>query len=130
MTQSPLPQPYFDNKGQFDRIKAYLIAGETLAAVLDCKGAGTGFVGLTDRRLIFYDQGTLTKHKAMISIPYHQVIAVASADEGVLFKTGEIQVITAAGRFSFEFRGSDKAHQAYSYIMRQILTQAHPQLPG
>lgn len=39
-------------------------------------------------------------------------------------------VFRAAGRFSFEFRGSDKAHAAYRYIMGQILSQAHPQLPG
>ncbi len=123
-------QPYFDNKGQLDRIAAYLIPGEALAAVLDCKGAGTGFVGLTDRRLIFYDQGVVMKHKAMISIPYNQVIGVSCADEGVIFKTSEITLITAAGRFQFEFRGADKARQAYSYIMRQILTQAHPQLAG
>ncbi len=130
MTQPKPAQPFFDNKGQLDRIVAYLIPGETLAAVLDCKGAGTGFVGLTDRRLIFYDQGVLTKHKSMVSIPYNQIIGVSSTDEGVVFKTGEITLITAAGRFSFEFRGADKAHQAYSYIMRQILSQAHPQLAG
>jgi len=126
-----MPAPYFDNKSQFERVSAYLIPGEALFAVFDCKGSGTGFVGLTDRRLIFYDQGVfMNKRKAMISIPYNQIIGVASADEGVLFKSGEVELITAAGRFSFEFRGSDKAHQAYHYIMTQILTQASPQLAG
>jgi hypothetical protein len=38
--------------------------------------------------------------------------------------------ITAAGKYEFEFRGADKAHNAYSYIMGQILSQAHPQLAG
>ncbi len=130
MTHPPAPQPYYDNKGQLDRIVPYLIQGETLAAVLDCKGAGTGFVGLTDRRLIFFDQGVLIKHKSMVSIPYNQIIGVAGVDEGMIFKTGEIHVITAAGRFNFEFRGADKAHKAYHYIMSQILTQTHPQLAG
>ena len=44
--------------------------------------------------------------------------------------TIEITLLTAAGRFTFQFRGSDKAHMAYRYIMKQILNQAHPQLPG
>ena len=123
-------QPYYDNKGQLDRIAAYCIPGETIFAVYDCKGKGTGFVGITDRRVIFYDQGMFTNKKTMISIPYNQVIGIASADEGMIFKTSEITLITAAGKFDFEFRGGDKAHQAYSFIMSQILGQAHPQLPG
>lgn len=123
-------QVIFDNKSQLERIRAYLISGEKLYAVLDLKGSGTGFVGLTDRRLIFYDQGVLFKKKSMVSIPYNQIIGVASADEGMIFTTSEVSLITAAGKFTFEFRGSDKAHNAYVYIMTQILAQAHPQLAG
>ncbi len=122
--------PIFDNKGQLERIKAYLIPGENLYAVFDCKGGGTGFVGITDQRVIFYDQGFLIKKKSMVSIPYNQVVGVLSVDEGIVFQTSEIALITGAGKFSFEFRGGDKAHKAYAYIMSQILTQAHPQLPG
>lgn len=121
---------YFDNQKQHDRVVAYLIAGENLFAVYDCKGSGTGFVGITDRRVIFYDQGMFSKKKSMISIPYHQIVGIASVDEGTLFKTSEVTLITAAGKFDFEFRGGDKAHAAYAYIMGQVLGQAHPQLPG
>lgn len=121
---------YFDNQKQHDRIVAYLLEGEKLFAVYDCRGAGTGFVGITDRRVIFYDQGFFVKKKTMISIPYNQVIGIASGDEGLIFQTSEIVLITAAGRFSFEFRGSDKADAAYRYIMGLILTPVHPQLPG
>ena len=123
-------KPVFDKKDQFDRINAYVIKGETLKAVYDCKGAGTGFVGITDQRVIFYDQGVFLKKKTMVSIPYHQIVGVASADEGIVFKTSEITLITSAGRFEFEFRGADKAHWAYQYIMNQILNQEHPQLRG
>lgn len=123
-------QPVFDKQDQLARIQAYVIQGETLHAVYDLKGGGTGFVGVTDQRIIFYDQGILTKKKAMVSIPFHQIIAVASADEGVVFKTSEISLITAAGRFDFEFRGADKAHWVYHFVMHQILNQAHPQLRG
>lgn len=113
----------YDNESQYRRIVAYLIPDEKLYAVYDCKGAGTGFVGVTDRRIIFYDQGIALKKRAMISIPYSRVIGVASADEGIIFQTSEITLITAAGRFSFEFRGADKAHWMYRFIIHQILSQ-------
>ncbi len=122
--------PIYNVENQLKRIQAYLIPGENLYSVFDCKGGGTGFVGITDRCVIFYDQGVFIKKKSMISIPYNQVIGVASIDEGVIFQTSEITLITAAGKFSFEFRGGDKAHKAYAYIMTQLMTQAHPQLPG
>ena len=125
-----MSQVIFDNKGQLGRIEKYLIPGEKLYAVFDCKGGGTGFVGITDRRVIFYDQGVLFKKKNMVSIPYNQVIGVASADEGMIFQKSEINLITAAGKFSFIFRGGDKAHKAYTYILSQILGQATPQLAG
>lgn len=131
MHQSP-QQPIravYDNEGQYRRIAAYIIPGETLHAVYDCKGTGTGFVGITDQRIILYDQGLFLKKKSMVSIPYHQIVAVASADEGVIFQTSELVLITAAGRFTFEFRGAEKAHWAYRFIMHQIMNQPHPQLP-
>lgn len=124
------PKIQFDRQDQLQRVQAYVIPGETLVAVFDCKGTGTGFVGFTDQRLIFYDQSFLANKKSMVSIPYNNIVAVASADEGMIFTTSEITLLTAAGRFTFQFRGSDKAHMAYRYIMKQILNQAHPQLPG
>jgi hypothetical protein len=72
-----MAQPIFDKKDQLERIVKYLIPGEDLYAVFDCKGGGTGFVGITDRRVIFYDQGILFKKKNIVSIPYNQVIGVA-----------------------------------------------------
>lgn len=119
----------YDNENQLRRIQAYLLPGETLAGVFDCKGGGTGFVGFTDQRVIFYDQSFLGNKKSMISIPYNNVVGVASADEGMIFATSEITLLTSAGKFTFQFRGADKAHMAYRYVMKQILSQAHPQLP-
>ncbi len=120
----------YDNEGQYKRIAAYIIPDETLFAVYDCKGGGTGFVGITDQRIIFYDQGLLFKKKSMVSIPFNQLIGVASADEGVIFQTSQITLITAAGNFSFEFRGADKAHWVYRFILKQILNRAQPQARG
>jgi len=129
-TTQATPKVQFDRQDQLQRIQAYVIPGETLIAVFDCKGTGTGFVGFTDQRLIFYDQAFLTKKKSMVSVPYNNIVGVASTDEGMIFTTSEITLLTAAGNYTFQFRGSDKAHMAYRYIMKQVLSQAHPQLPG
>ena len=129
-TTQAAPKILFDRQDQLQRVQAYVIPGETLVAVFDCKGAGTGFVGFTDQRLIFYDQAFLTKKKSMVSIPYNNIVGVASTDEGMILTTSEITLLTAAGNYTFQFRGADKAHMAYRYVMKQILSQAHPQLPG
>jgi hypothetical protein len=80
--------PVYDNETQYRQIVAYLLPGETLYAVYDCKGIGTGFVGITDRRLIFYDQGIIAKKRMMVSLPYQNILGVAVADEGMIFQSG------------------------------------------
>lgn len=124
MTDQNPPPVKYDIENQYQRITPYILAGETLEAVFDCKGGGTGFVGITDQRVIFYDQGRLVKKKSMVSIPYGRIIAVSVADEGKIFKSGELMIITAAGNFSFEFRGTDKGRWTYEYITTQILKRA------
>ena len=123
-------RPASDKADQVKRVQEYVITGEQLIAVYDCKGAGTGFVGITDQRIIFYDQAAFRKKKSMISIPYNRIVGISSTDEGTIFKTSEIVLMTAAGNFTFEFRGADKAHWTYRYITNQILNQANPQLQG
>ncbi len=126
-----MAEPIFDQESQFNQIKQLLIEGETLSAVYDCKGAGTGFVGVTDQRVIFLDQQLLSKKRSLISIPYNRVIGMSSAEGGgMVFKTSEITLLTAAGNFSFEFRGADKAEWIYRYVMHQILNETSPQLRG
>lgn len=122
----------YDVKNQYDRIVPLIFSEETLFAVYDCKGGGTGFVGITDQRIIFYDQGILTKKKAIVSIPYNQVVGVAFSDEGSILwgQASELTLITSAGKFTFEFKGTDRIQSAYKYIMGQLLSQAHPQMPG
>jgi hypothetical protein len=118
--------PVYDNETQYRQIVAYLLPGETLYAVYDCKGIGTGFVGITDRRLIFYDQGIIAKKRMMVSLPYQNILGVAVADEGMIFQSGEIIILTAFGRFAFEFRGPDRADWIYRFLLGQILAQRSP----
>lgn len=114
-------QPYTDNKKQLERIQKHILKNEILYAVLDLKGVGTGFIGVTDKRVIFYDQGFLTKKKSVVSIPIDKITAISSADEGLLIPTNELTLITPAGNFTFEFLGADKSHYAYQLILTVML---------
>ena len=119
MTQEPI----FDKQDQLEKIQATLIEGEQLRAVFDMKGGGTGFLGITDKRLIFYDKAFMRKSKAMVTVPYSRIIAIASKDPGGLFGSlsSELTIRTSGEAYEFEFRGGEKAHQAYNLIVPQIL---------
>src|SRR3712207_3742883 len=103
-------QVEYDKKDQVESIQPWLLNGERLYAVFDLKGAGTGFVGITDRRLIFYDKDFGRKRKALTSVPYSKVTSVSSIDEGGLSRsTSELVVHAGSKEYEFEFRGGDKA---------------------
>ncbi len=124
MTQAQ--QPVVDKKEQLEKIEAYAIPGETILAVFDLKGAGTGFLGLTDRRLIFYDKGFLQRYKAMVTIPYSKITVLASQDEegiltrGRLFGSSKLAISAGHDQYEFEFRGAEKAHLAYQVIAQHL----------
>lgn len=111
----------FDNANQLQRIQGGLIPGETLYAVYDMKGAGTGFVGITDRRLIIQDEGRIRKGRSLITLPYSRITMLASKDEGgMLRRTSELTVYAGSQEFEFEFRSGDKAERAYTYIVQHL----------
>ena len=120
--------PEHDRKDQLKRIQAHLIPCEILYAVYDCKGGGTGFVGITDRRLIFYDQSFIRKKKAIVSAPYSKIATLASEDTGgILIGSSRLIITTTGGQiFEFGFRSNEKAHKAYTTIMTQILQSEVP----
>lgn len=116
-----------DKKDQLEKIEDYCLSRETIKAVFDLKGAGTGFIGITDKRVIFYDKAFMHKKKAMVTVPYNRIHAVSSEDDsGRLIKRGffasSILTLHAGDdSFEFEFRGGDKAHRAYTLIMEYLL---------
>jgi Bacterial PH domain len=114
---------YFDKKEQLDQIRPWLLETEKLYCVLDCKGAGTGFVAVADKRVLFYDRATFRKKKTLMSVPFSKITSVASVDEGrgLFGATSELIVKTGSEEFEFEFRGGDKARQAYKLIMFHVL---------
>jgi hypothetical protein len=113
----------FDQKSQYDQIIPWLIGGERLYAVYDLKGGGTGFIAITNKRLMFYDKAFLGKRKALTSVPFNKITAVSSVDEGrgLFGATSELVVKTGSEAFEFEFRGGDKAQRAYAFIMYEML---------
>ena len=113
----------YDKKDQYDQIVPWMLAGEKLHVVFDCKGGGTGFVAITNKRLMFYDKAFLGKRKALTSIPYNKVTSVSSVDEGrgLFGATSELVLKTGTEAFEFEFRGGDKAQRAYQLIMTELL---------
>ena len=117
-----------DKKDQLEKIESVCLPDEVIRAVFDLKGAGTGFLGITDKRIIYYDKAFLTKKKALVSIPHNRIACVASEDhKGLLIRSGffvtDNLTITPVGMEpkTFEFRGGDKAHQAHDILMEYLL---------
>lgn len=111
----------FDNAKQLERIQNGLIGGETLYAVYDMKGGGSGFVGITDRRLIIQDEGKVRRKRSLVSIPYSRITMLSSKDEGgFMRKTSELTVVAGHQEFELDFRSGDKAERAYAYIIQHI----------
>jgi hypothetical protein len=112
----------YDQKGQLEAVEPWILEGERLYAVYDLKGGGTGFVAITNKRLLFYDKAFMRKKKALTSIPFSKITAVSSVDEGGLFRsTSELAVEVGSREYEFEFRGGDKAQRAYHRIMFELL---------
>jgi len=119
-----------DKKDQLEKIEGVCLPNEMIRAVFDMKGGGTGFIGLTDRRIIYYDKAFLKKKKAMVSIPYRCIACVASEDNsGFFIKSGffvsdtlTIEPIGLEPR-TFVFRGGEKAHRAHNIIMEYLLEE-------
>ena len=119
---------YVDKKDQLEKIEAVCLPDELIRAVFDLKGRGTGFLGVTDKRIIYYDKEWLKNKKALVSIPFGRISAVASEDNKGFFITKGFFVsdtlaitISGEGVKTFEFRGGDKAHHAHMIIMEHLL---------
>ncbi len=117
----------FDKDEQLEKIEAFCQPDEVIRAVFDCKSAASGFVGITDRRVIFYDKSLATEQKAMLTIPYSRISMVGSEDDkGYFIKKGFFVTgrLTVTGMGfedrTFEFRGGDKAHIAHRIIAEYL----------
>lgn len=128
-TQAPAAtgQPIYDKKDQLEKIQAALLPGEVVEAVFDLKSAGTGFIGITNKRVIIYDKAFLRKMKALVSIPYSRIYAIAAEDEEAwwghrgFWSTSKLVLTTGKTEYEFEFRGADRAHLAHDLILSHMV---------
>jgi hypothetical protein len=117
----------YDKQDQLQKIESGLLPDEAVEAVFDLKGGGTGFVGITSKRLIIYDKAFLRRMKAVVSIPYNRITTIAAEDESGLFTgrgffaSSKVVIATSHGDFELEFRGADKAHVAHNLILGHML---------
>ena len=126
-TEPASTQVIVDRPDQLVKVRAGLLPGEEVEAVFDVKGSGSGFMGITSKRVIFQDNAWISQVKAVVSMPYSRIHTVAAADTGGLlagrgfFSSSTIVVTTSAGATKFEFRGADKAHIAHDLILKHII---------
>ena len=117
----------FDQRNQLERIEASLLSDEEVKAVFDLKGGGTGFLGITSKRVVFQDNNFLGRMKALVSIPYSRIHTIAAEDDAGLlagrgfFGSSKIMIGTSSGEYEFEFRGADKGSQAHHMILEYML---------
>lgn len=114
----------YDRKEQLKQIESGLLRGEQIIAVYDAIGAGTGFLGLTDRRVIVQDKSFVGKRVAITSIPYSKISAVSVVSNksiaGSFFSSGAIAIHVGTHTHEVEFRGSEKAHHVHDVILHYI----------
>lgn len=119
-----MSQPVYDKKDQFDKVVSGLLQRETVIAVYDAIGTGTGFIGLTDLRVIIQDNSFAGKRVALTSIPYSKVQSVSFISDKSMFgkwaSTSEIAVQAGGRSYEVAFRGNDKAKHCHDVILWKI----------
>jgi hypothetical protein len=114
----------FDRQDQFQQIQSGLLEGERIIAVYDAIGVGTGFIGLTDRRVIVQDKSFVGKKVAITSIPYARITSVSVVSNkswaGSFFSSGSIAIHVGTQTYEVDFRGTDKTHHVHNVILHYL----------
>src|SRR6478752_8781939 len=105
-----MTDPVFDKSEQLEQVQQGLLEGETIIAVYDCTGAGTGFIGMTNLRVVIQDKSFVGKRTAITSIPYQNIRSVSFLSNkswtGKFFSSSSIAVDTGGGTmYEADFRG-------------------------
>lgn len=110
-----------DRPEQLQQIQQSLIQGEEIYAVYDCIGVGTGFVGVTNLRVILQDKSFVGGKTAVTSIPFKSIRSVSMlANKSMLGKfaaTSSIAIETGGTPKEADFRGDDKARHIHDLIL-------------
>ncbi|MCF2526308.1 PH domain-containing protein [Yinghuangia soli] len=114
----------YDKREQFEKIQSGLMPNEQIIAVYDAIGAGTGFIGLTDRRVIIQDNSFVGKKIAITSVPYSKISSVSMVSNksfaGSFFSSGHIAISVGTHTYQVEFRGEEKSRHVHNVILHYI----------
>ncbi len=114
--------PIFEEQDQLDKVEVCLLEGETVIAVYD--GGDTGFIGLTDRRVIVQDNAFDGNRSALTSVPYHRIDAVSFVSDTAVpgeFTFSPSVGISAAGKvYQIRLSHQDKARHVHEVILRRL----------
>ncbi len=117
-------QPIFDKPDQLRQVQQDLLPGEDIIAVYDCIGAGTGFVGLTNLRVVIQDRSFVGKRIAITSLPYRNIRSVSLLSNkswaGEFFSSSSVALTAGPDTFETDFRGTEKAHHVHAVILERI----------
>lgn len=116
--------PIYDKKDQLETVQYGLLQDEIVLAVYDGKGSGTGFIGITDKRIVLQDNSFIGKKTALTSVPYRHVDAVSIVSDksmlGRLASSSTLAVSAGGKVYEIEFRGHEKAMQAHHIILKLL----------
>ncbi|MEV6772909.1 PH domain-containing protein [Nocardia sp. NPDC051030] len=114
----------YDRRDQLEKIQQGLLPGEQILAVYDAIGVGTGFLGLTDRRVIIQDNSFVGKKIAITSIPYSRISSVSvitnKSFAGQFFSSGHLVISTGHNNYEVEFRGDEKTRHVHDIVLHYI----------
>ncbi|WP_309106790.1 PH domain-containing protein [Arthrobacter sp. R1-13] len=120
-----MTQIIYDRQEQLEQINAGLLQGETVYAVYDCIGVGTGFVGITNMRIILQDKSFVGNKVAVVSVPYKNIRSVSMLSNksmlGRFASSSSIGIDTGGSIKEADFRGDDKAKHAHDLILWNVL---------
>jgi hypothetical protein len=116
-----MSEAIYDIEEQWQAVEAGLLEGEQLVAVYDAKDAGTGFIGLTDLRVVLQDESYVGGRVALTSIPYggvHAVSLVANKSFlGGYVEAATVSIVISGHTYEVELRGHDKARHVHDVIL-------------
>jgi hypothetical protein len=118
------PTIAFDRPDQLQQIQSGLMPGEEIIAVYDATGVGTGFLGLTNRRVIVQDKSFIGNKVAITSVPYAKITSVSVVSNkswaGSFFSSGSIAIHVGAQTYVVDFRGDQKSRHVHNVILHFI----------
>ena len=124
------PQPVYDKQDQFDKVVSGLLPGEHVLCVYDAIGVGTGFIGVTNLRVVLQDNSFVGKKVALTSLPYSRIGSVSFLSNksmlGKFASTSSIAVTVGAAVHEIDFRGDEKARHCHDAILWHMLNPRPP----